>query len=77
MNQVEVVAVQFTKVGKPYYYLTKDLAIHADDFVVIETQRGLEMAMVQGEPKLIEATKPKGNSNQSCVWQQKKTLILI
>lgn len=60
MNQVEVISVQFTKVGKPYYYLTKDLAIHADDFVVIETQRGLEMAMVQGEPKLIESGKAEG-----------------
>jgi cell fate regulator YaaT (PSP1 superfamily) len=60
MKQVEVVSVQFTKVGKPYYYLTNDLAIHADEFVVIETQRGLEMAMVQGEPKLIDPSNAEG-----------------
>jgi cell fate regulator YaaT (PSP1 superfamily) len=60
MSQVEVVSVQFTKVGKPYWYLTNDLPIKADEFVVIETLRGLEMAMVQGDPKLIEPAKADG-----------------
>ena len=60
MSKVEVVSVQFTKVGKPYYYKTKDIKLQRDDFVVIDTARGLEFAMVHKDPELKEASEIEG-----------------
>ena len=38
----DVVGVRFKKAGKIYYFDPGDLAIQKDDFVIVETVRGVE-----------------------------------
>lgn len=51
---VEVVGVRFKKVGKIYYFDPCDFDIHTNDFVIVETARGIEFGHVVLGPKSIE-----------------------
>lgn len=51
---MEVVKVQFKKAGKRYYFSTNNLEIKNDDFVVVETIRGIELGKVIGIKEEIE-----------------------
>ena len=53
MNEHNVIPVQFKKVGKRYYFATNGVNPDIDDFVVVETARGIELGMVSGEEKTI------------------------
>ncbi len=44
--QHTVVAIQFNRLGKKYYFSTNNIDLHKSDFVVVETIRGLEMGEV-------------------------------
>lgn len=50
---VKVVGVRFKKVGKIYYFNPCDLDINGNDFVVVETARGIEFGHVALGPKFI------------------------
>ncbi|MFP4478484.1 MAG: stage 0 sporulation family protein [Candidatus Izemoplasmatales bacterium] len=44
--QHKVVAIQFNYLGKKYYFSTNDLDLNKNDYVVVETVRGLELGEV-------------------------------
>jgi len=50
---VQVVNVSFRRAGKVYWFSPGDLELKKNDFVVAETQRGLEMGQVLGRPKTV------------------------
>ena len=41
----DVIGVQFQKAGKLEYYAPKDLQIKKDDWVVVESKRGIEIGL--------------------------------
>lgn len=43
----DVIGVQFQKAGKLEYYAPKDLQIKKDDWVVVESKRGIEIGLVK------------------------------
>lgn len=43
----DVIGVQFQKAGKLEYYAPKDLQIEMDDWVVVESKRGIEIGLVK------------------------------
>ncbi len=51
---VKVVGVRFKKVGKIYYFDPSDLEIKLNDFVIVETARGIEFGSIVVGPKLIK-----------------------
>lgn len=51
---VKVVGVRFKKVGKIYYFDPCDFDIELNDFVVVETARGIEFGVVAIGPRFIE-----------------------
>lgn len=53
MKEFTVIPIQFKKVGKHYYFEINDLTLNIDDFVVVETARGIELGVVSGAPKVI------------------------
>ncbi len=53
MKEFIVVPIQFKKVGKHYYFDKNNLTLEKDDFVIVETARGLELGMVSGKEKTI------------------------
>jgi UPF0755 protein len=50
---VTVVGVRFKKAGKIYYFDPVDIDIREDDFVVVETARGIEFGQVVVGPKQV------------------------
>ncbi|GLB61536.1 PSP1 domain-containing protein [Cytobacillus sp. NCCP-133] len=50
----DVVGVRFKKAGKIYYFDPGDLAIQKDDFVIVETVRGVEYGKVVIAPKQVD-----------------------
>lgn len=50
----DVVGVRFKKAGKIYYFDPGDLSIERDDFVIVETVRGVEYGKVVIGPKKVE-----------------------
>lgn len=50
----DVVGVRFKKAGKIYYFDPGDLSIQKDDFVIVETVRGVEYGKVVIAPKKVE-----------------------
>jgi cell fate regulator YaaT (PSP1 superfamily) len=50
---VPVVNVSFRRAGKVYWFAPGDLELKKNDFVIAETQRGLEMGQVLGRPKTV------------------------
>jgi cell fate regulator YaaT (PSP1 superfamily) len=50
---VQVVNVSFRRAGKVYWFSPVDLELKKNDFVIAETQRGLEMGQVLGRPKAV------------------------
>ncbi|PWW19040.1 cell fate regulator YaaT (PSP1 superfamily) [Cytobacillus oceanisediminis] len=50
----EVVGVRFKKAGKIYYFDPGDLSIQKDDFVIVETVRGVEYGKVVIAPKQVD-----------------------
>ncbi|MGD9964259.1 MAG: stage 0 sporulation family protein [Candidatus Izemoplasmatales bacterium] len=44
--QHTVVAIQFNRLGKKYYFSTNNLNLHKNDYVVVETIRGFELGEV-------------------------------
>lgn len=61
---MQAIKVQFKKVGKKYYFSPANLEIKNDDYVVVETIRGIELGHVIGdifdieEKKLVADLKP-------------------
>lgn len=43
---IQVIGVRFKKVGKIYYFDPNDINIEQDDFVIVETSRGVEFGKV-------------------------------
>lgn len=52
----DVVGVQFQKAGKLEYYAPGDLVLHTGDWVVVESQRGIEIGIVQYEAQYMDAS---------------------
>lgn len=50
---VEVIGVRFKKIGKIYYFDPGDIEVKGNDFVVVETARGIEFGHVALGPKEI------------------------
>ncbi len=50
---VTVVGVRFKKAGKIYYFDPIDIEINKDDFVIVETARGIEFGQVVVGPKQV------------------------
>ncbi len=50
----DVVGVRFKKAGKIYYFDPGDLSIQKDDFVIVETVRGVEYGRVVIDPKQVD-----------------------
>lgn len=50
---IKVVGVRFKKAGKIYYFSPDDIDVKLDDFVVVETARGIEFGEVVTGPKEI------------------------
>lgn len=48
-----VVPIQFTKVGKKYYFAKNNIEVEYQDFVIVETSRGLEVGIVADDVKEI------------------------
>jgi len=51
---VTVVGVRFKKAGKIYYFDPDDIDVKFNDFVVVETARGVEFGHVVVGPKEIQ-----------------------
>lgn len=51
---VRVVGVRFKKSGKIYYFDPDDLDIKQNDFVIVETARGIEFGLAVIGPKLVD-----------------------
>lgn len=49
-----IVGVQFQKAGKLEYYAPKDLDLQKDDWVVVESKRGIEIGNVQFPSKEVD-----------------------
>ena len=47
----KVISVRFKENGKSYYFDPGDAVIHAGEYVIVETARGVEMGTVMTEPK--------------------------
>ncbi len=60
----KVVAIQFNRLGKKYYFDTANIDVKKDDMVVVETARGIEMGtvvtdqMTIGNDELVSPLKP-------------------
>lgn len=52
----EIVGVRFKKTGKVYYFNPLDIALEVNDYVVVETARGLEMGQVVIAPHQVVAS---------------------
>ena len=52
----DVVGVRFKRAGKVYYFDPVDIDLEVDDYVVVETTRGLEMGQVVISPKQVLAS---------------------
>ena len=51
---IKVIGVRFRRVGKIYYFDPIDLDIHKDDYVIVETARGIEFGTVVLDPREVE-----------------------
>ena len=52
----EIVGVRFKKVGKVYYFNPGDIELEVNDYVVVETARGLELGQVVISPQQVLAS---------------------
>jgi cell fate regulator YaaT (PSP1 superfamily) len=52
----DIVGVRFKKVGKVYYFDPAGIDLEANDYVIVETTRGLEMGQVAISPKQVLAS---------------------
>ncbi len=50
----KVVGVTFRPAGKVYYFDPKDFELEKNDYVIVETSRGIEFGMVVDNPKKID-----------------------
>ena len=56
----KVISVRFKENGKSYYFDPGDAVIHAGEYVIVETARGVECGeVVQGVLELADAAVPK------------------
>ena len=56
----KVISVRFKENGKSYYFDPGDAVIHAGEYVIVETARGVECGeVVQGVRELADAAVPK------------------
>jgi cell fate regulator YaaT (PSP1 superfamily) len=55
-NYVKVVGIRFKKAGRIYYFDPRDLEINLNDYVIVETARGLEVGRVVLLPKQVLVT---------------------
>lgn len=53
---VKIIGVRFKRAGRIYYFDPKDLELNLNDFVVVETARGIEVGRVVLLPKQILAS---------------------
>lgn len=51
---LEVIGVRFKEAGKIYYFDPSDITITLDDYVIVETARGVEFGQVVIESKMVE-----------------------
>ena len=62
--QHKVVAIQFNKLGKKYYFATNNIDLKYSDYVIVETIRGMELGEVVsdimeiGDSELVSPLKP-------------------
>ena len=49
-----IVGVQFQKAGKLEYYAPNDLDVNVDDWVVVESKRGIEIGSVKFPLKMLK-----------------------
>lgn len=62
--QHKVVAIQFNKLGKKYYFATNNIDLKYSDYVIVETVRGMELGEVVsdimeiGDSELVSPLKP-------------------
>ncbi|MCR4624789.1 MAG: stage 0 sporulation family protein [Lachnospiraceae bacterium] len=54
---ITVIGVRFRRVGKIYYFDPIGLDIHKDDYVIVETARGIEFGTVVLDPREVEDDK--------------------
>jgi cell fate regulator YaaT (PSP1 superfamily) len=52
-GQVKIVGVRFKRAGRIYYFDPKDLDLNMNDYVVVETARGLEIGRVALSPRQV------------------------
>jgi len=52
----EIVGVRFKKTGKVYYFDPAGIDLEANDYVVVQTTRGLELGQVVIAPKQVLAS---------------------
>jgi len=52
----EIVGIRFKKTGKVYYFAPAGIDLEANDYVVVQTTRGLEMGQVVIAPKQVLAS---------------------
>ncbi|GAH59363.1 unnamed protein product, partial [marine sediment metagenome] len=51
----EIVGIRFRRAGKVYYFDPADIELEANDHVIIETSRGLELGRVVIAPRQVLA----------------------
>ncbi|MBO4921486.1 MAG: stage 0 sporulation family protein [Lachnospiraceae bacterium] len=54
---IKVIGVRFRRVGKIYYFDPIGLDFHKDDYVIVETARGIEFGTVVLDPREVEDDK--------------------
>ena len=57
----EIVGVRFRKTGKVYYFDPAGIELEANDYVIVETSRGLELGHVVIAPKQVVASEGEGS----------------
>ena len=55
-DEVEIIGVKFKPSGKVYYFASSNFKVFADDSVIVETARGLEIGAVAVPNKMIKQT---------------------
>ena len=56
----EIVGVRFKRAGKVYYFDPKGIDLEANDYVIVETSRGLELGHVVIAPRQVVANEVTG-----------------
>ena len=71
----QIVGVRFKPVGKIYHFNPAGFKIKKDDFVVVETSRGVELGKVVVAEKEISPPAGSGLPSASAMLPQKRSRI--